>query len=92
MSRCPHGCHHSRAGESAPAYHGHNRFSTDSSRHRRRVASGALAAQQPASVRSIALSGRAVASLVVTTINMPHRERRCQPSAQQSRILSAVCA
>jgi hypothetical protein len=28
---------------------------------------------------------------VVATINMPHRERRLQPSAQQSHIPSAVC-
>jgi hypothetical protein len=32
-----------------------------------------------------------VDQLVVTAINMPHRERRCQPSAQQSLILLKVC-
>jgi hypothetical protein len=32
-----------------------------------------------------------VDQLVVTAINMPHRERRCQPSAQQSRIPLKVC-
>jgi hypothetical protein len=62
MSRWPHGCHNSRAGEPAPAYCGYNRFSTGSRRHRRCVASGAPAAQQPASVRRVALSGRVVAS------------------------------
>jgi hypothetical protein len=62
MSRWPHGCHNSRAGEPAPAYRRYDRFSTDSSGHRCRVASSVPATQQPASVRSVALSGRAVAS------------------------------
>jgi hypothetical protein len=62
MSRWPHRCHNSCAGEPAPAYRGYDHFSTASSGHRRRIASGAPAAQQPASVRSVALSGRAVAS------------------------------
>jgi hypothetical protein len=60
--RWPHGCHNSCAGEPAPAYRGYDRFSTGSSEHRRRVASGAPAAQQPPSVRSVTLSGRAVTS------------------------------
>jgi hypothetical protein len=52
----------------------------------------APAAQQPASTQSIALSSQVVDQLVVTTINTPHREGRCEPSAQQSRIPSAALA
>jgi hypothetical protein len=31
-----------------------------------------------------------VDQLIITTINTPHREGRCQPSAQQSHFLSAL--
>jgi hypothetical protein len=33
-----------------------------------------------------------VGQLVITAINTPHREGRCQPSSQQSRFPSATCA
>jgi hypothetical protein len=62
MGGWPHRRHHSRAREPAPTYHWYDRFSTDSSGHRRRVASSAPAAQQPSSVWSVSLSGRVVAS------------------------------
>jgi hypothetical protein len=62
MGRWSHGCHNSGARELAPAYRGYDRFSTGGNGHRCHVASGTPAAQQPTSVRSIALSDRAVVS------------------------------
>jgi hypothetical protein len=82
MGMWPCGCHNSCAGESAQAYRRYNRFSTSSSGHRRRVASGAPVAQQATSIWSTPLSSRVVAQqLVVAAINTPHEDGQRQPLA-----------
>jgi hypothetical protein len=65
---------------------GYDRISTDSNGHRCRVAGSAPAAQQPTSVRSVALSGRAVASR-----RRPARRRRHQHTTSREAAL-AICA
>jgi hypothetical protein len=62
MAERPHRCNNSRADKPALANYWNYRISSSSSGPRRRIASGAPAAQQPTSARSVALSSRAVAS------------------------------
>jgi hypothetical protein len=83
MSRWPHGCHNSCAGEPAPTYHGYDCFSTGSSGHRQRITSGTSAAQQHSSIQCVALSGRVVASQC-----RPARRRRHQHTTSREAALA----
>jgi hypothetical protein len=85
-SRWPCGCHNNCAGEPALAYHGYDRFSIGNSGHRHHDASGTPATQQPTSVRSVALSDRAVAS----RRRLAHR--RCHQHTISREATSAICA